>query len=323
VYLARGLGVQQMLVVVNKMDSVHWSQEAYQRVTQILEPFLEKVGFTTATTTTTKGRPNLRFIPVSGLTGTNVYDKAAAAKQNSKDQQYDTSWYQGPTLMQALDEFESPLTNVNTLQQLEKPLRIILTDVVGEQGKGVAVRGKVVQGFVKTGESLVVLPLGDATIIQKLSSLQPSSESERNKYAVAGEVVDCILANIDCMRVATGNVVTRPHERPSLACKCLAMVWILDGLAIPIIRGAQAIFHMHHLDIPCHMSMLVKTLKKDGSVAKERPRALTANTQAIVELTLVVPIVMEAFSDCKAMGRFVLRRGGESIAVGRIEQVLH
>ena len=313
VYLARGLGVLQMLVVVNKMDMVGWSQEAFERVVQTLTPFLKQVGFS---------GPQVRFLPVSGLTGTNVYSRKKTAAAAAADNDDASLWcHQGPTLMQALDEFVVPAASTAT-SVWQRPFRMVLTDVVGEQGKGVAVRAKLLQGWIKAGDALVVLPLGDATSIQKLTSLQPSIDLERTKYAVAGEVIDCVLQNVDVMRVATGNVVTRPQERPPMAAKCRAMVWILDGLSIPIIRGAQALFHMHQMDIPCHMSVLIKTLKKDGSVLKDRPRALTANTQAIVELTLSVPISMEAFADCRGMGRFVLRRSGQSIAVGRIEEVL-
>ena len=83
------------------------------------------------------------------------------------------------------------------------------------------------------------------------------------------------------------------------------------------------IFHMHHLDVPCHVSALIRTLKPDGvTTLKERPRALTKNCTAIVELQLAVPICMEAFTDCRALGRFVLRRNGESIAVGRVEATI-
>jgi elongation factor 1 alpha-like protein len=308
VYLARGLGVTQMLVVVNKMDVLAWSQDAFETVVQQLTPFLTQIGF--------GGSDSLRFLPVSGLTGTNIVQAASRQTDNGLD----TSWYKGPTLLQALDEFDAPTTLLS--KQLEKPLRIVVTDVIGEQGKGIAVRGKVAQGWVQNGDSLLVLPVAESTTIQKISSLHTCVDPERRKYAAAGEMIDFQIQNIDIMRVATGNILVRPNERPPLAKQCRAKVWILEGLTIPIIRGAQAIFHMHHLDIPCHMSALCRTLKKDGSTLKDRPRALTSNTQAVVELTLNVPIVMEAFADCRAMGRFVLRRSGQSIAVGRIEAVL-
>ena len=149
-----------------------------------------------------------------------------------------------------------------------------------------------------------------------------NNAAERENYAVAGELVDVVLTGLDPSRISTGNILARPGQQPPLTTRCRAKIFVLEGLTIPIIRGAQAILHMHYLDVPCYLSALVHTLKPNGTtVLKERPRVLTAKTQAVVEITLHYPICMEAFADCRALGRFVLRRSGASIAVGRVEQV--
>jgi elongation factor 1 alpha-like protein len=96
----------------------------------------------------------------------------------------------------------------------------------------------------------------------------------------------------------------------------------MDPLAVPIIRGAQVLFHMHSLDVPAVLTKLVAITNRDGSIKKERPRALTAGSSAVVELTLSDKIVLEPFSQCRALGRFVLRRGGDTIAVGVIDELL-
>jgi elongation factor 1 alpha-like protein len=311
VYLARGLGVNQILVVLNKMDVVGWDNEAaYRSMEQLLTDFLtKKVGYPAE---------RVRCIPVSGLTGTNIFP-------GRNDDDADTAqlrlWYKGPTLLEALDSFEPPVQQQQKL--LEKPLRIVVADVLESSG-GVGLRAKVVSGFVKQGETLVVLPVGDEAVITKLNSLHLRHQlPERRQYCVAGEMLDCAVTGIDAQRLSTGSILARPGNRPPLAFKCRAKVFILDGLQVPLIRGAQMIFHMHHLDIPCHLAVLIRTLKPDGTTPlKERPRALTKSCTAIVELQLAVPVCMEAFTDCRALGRFVLRRGGDSIAVGRIEQVL-
>jgi len=334
-FLARGLGVLQVLVVVNKMDLVGWNQHKYEEIRDSATRFLtQTVGY---------GVNAVRCIPVSGLAGTNIVEAsssspASTSKKNQKengdgaetDGELLRKWYDGPTLIDAIDSFFENQNLKSTTALLQKPLRIILTDVVGEQGKnGVGVRAKVLQGFVKNGEQLVVQPLADETTIQKLSSLHSGADAltdlndERRLYAGAGELFDCVLTNIDVSRVLVGNTLSRPGSVPALAMKCRAKIWILEGLTIPIIRGASCVFYMHHLNVPCHLSQLIATLQKDGkTVAKKRPRALTSNTQAVVELTLSYSIVMESFDDCRSLGRFVLRRGGDSIAVGRIEQVL-
>jgi elongation factor 1 alpha-like protein len=332
-YLCRGLGVQQILCVVNKMDLCGWSQRVYDDICGKLSSFLMgQAGY---------AANMIRFVPCAGLTGVNLVH-VVPDKSKEEDAALLTAWYKGPTVWQALDGFDCNTLHTQTQQQreqrLSKPLRILLQDVTGEQGKGVSVRAKVAQGWIQQGESVTVLPVGDVAVISKLTSLQNSGNSgsgsgnynnnnnknvaDRQKYAVAGEMVDLVVTGVDIVRLSAGSLLARAGSLPVLASQCRAKVWILEGLTIPIIRGASCIFHMHQLDVPCHLTHLVRTLQKDGSPGKERPRALTANTQAVIEIKLMSPIAMEAFSDCRALGRFVLRRGGDSIGVGRIEKVL-
>jgi len=321
-FLAKGLGVNQILVVFNKMDLIGWDNQA-----QYDALHAEMLNFLTRQVHYPEKK--VRFVPVSGLTGTNIFPSSGSDDDDEETRKL-RSWYKGPTLKEALDAFDPPVQQQSKL--LEKPLRIVVSDVLESSGAGVALRAKVVTGWAKQGEAMVVLPVGDETVLTKLSSLHTnmtgspivsSSSDERRQYCVAGELIDCTVTGIDAQRISTGSILARPHFRPPLADRCRAKIFILDGIGIPLIRGAQAIFHMHHLDIPCHLAILVRTLKPDGtSVLKERPRALTKSCTAIVELQLAVPVCMEAFSDCRALARFVLRRSGDSIAVGRIEEVL-
>lgn len=193
------------------------------------------------------------------------------------------------------------------------------------EGKGVIVRGRVVQGFLQVGERLVVLPIGDTTTVNKLEHLQPPSDNaakERLTVAMAGDTVELVLSGIDLVRISVGNILVNPDAKVSISKKITkARVLVMDQLAVPIIRGAQVLFHMHSLDVPAVLTKLLAVTKRDGSIKKERPRALTGGASAIVEMTLKDKIVMEPFSQCRALGRFVLRRGGDTIAVGVIEEV--
>jgi elongation factor 1 alpha-like protein len=71
----------------------------------------------------------------------------------------------------------------------------------------------------------------------------------------------------------------------------------MDDLIVPIIRGAQVLLRMHSLDVPAAVTKLVATLQPDGSVKKERPRALTSGMSAVVELKLGSKVLMESFQD--------------------------
>lgn len=332
-FLARGLGVIQILVVINKMDLINWSQDKYNAIQNAAMNFLiQTVGYPSAA---------VRCVPVSGITGANVHARSTAGEGDGADDDDEASlmsWYKGPTLVDAIDNFfagggggKGGGGGANAKANLlNMHLRLVLTDVVGESGKAnrTSVRAKIMQGWLKSGEQLTMLPLGDSTTIQKLSSLHGGGDSgspDNNiMYAGAGEMIDMVLGGVDTSRVLVGNTLCRPNSRPPTANKCRARIWVMEGL-VPIIRGSHAIFHIHHLNIPCHVTKLLHTINpKDssGGILKKNPRAIGASTQAVVEITLNNSCVMESFDDCRALGRFVLRRGGDSIAIGRIEQVL-
>jgi elongation factor 1 alpha-like protein len=197
------------------------------------------------------------------------------------------------------------------------------------EGKGVVARGRVMQGFLEAGERLIVLPIGDVVTVSKLEHLQPPSTDDNNKntikrlaLAMAGDTVDLVLNGIDLVRLSVGNILSNPNAVPTLSKRAKAKVFVLDSVTVPIIRGAQVLLHMQSLDVPAVVSKLVAITKRDGSIEKERPRAITRSVSAIVELTLSDRIVMEPFMQCRALGRFVLRRAGDTIAVGAINEVL-
>jgi elongation factor 1 alpha-like protein len=183
-----------------------------------------------------------------------------------------------------------------------------------------------VQGFVEVGDRMVVLPVGDVVTVSKLEHLQaPSDDTDdpkRLQVGVAGDTVELVFTDIDIMRLSVGSILSLPNARPPLTKKANARIIVMDKLAVPIIRGAQVIFHMHSLDVPCVMTKLVCTMNGDGTVIKQHPRAVTSGANAMVELTLSDRIVIESYAECRALGRFVLRRGGDTIAIGIIDKTL-
>lgn len=98
---------------------------------------------------------------------------------------------------------------------------------------------------------------------------------------------------------------------------------VMEHLAVPIIRGSQVLLHMHSIDVPAVLNKLISSEKRgQDSTPRLNPRVLTGGVTATVEITLSERLVIEASNDCKALGRFVLRRGGDTIAVGLIDKVL-
>jgi elongation factor 1 alpha-like protein len=288
-------------VAVNKLDAVDWNEHRFNEIQAKIEPFLLQSGF---------AAKRIRFVPISGLTGANVKSKESA------DKLYD--WYRGSTLIDAMDNFIPAQRNV------DKPLRIVVNDVYTEGNKGVTVRCRVVQGVVQIGEKIVVLPIGDEATVSKIEHGTAATEN-RYKYAMSGDTTEIVLLGIDIARLATGNIMSHPHWelRPPLKRKVKARIMVMDQLSVPIIRGAQVLLHMHSIDVPTVLSKLLSSVHpKQKNSQRDKPRVLAAGVSATVEMTFANKISVETYNDCRALGRFVLRRGGETVAIGIVESIL-
>jgi elongation factor 1 alpha-like protein len=146
---------------------------------------------------------------------------------------------------------------------------------------------------------------------------------ELQNCSLAGDTVECALSGIDAARVSPGCVICHPQQsvRPRIQRKFEARVMVMEHLAVPIIRGSQVLFHMHSIDVPAVLNRLMTSKKRGEANARSNPRVLTGGVEATVEITLSERLVLEEYSECKSLGRFVLRRGGDTIAVGLIEKV--
>lgn len=136
-WLVRSLGVKEIIVGINKMDMVYWNQDRYDDIVDALKPFLASAGFAAAKTV---------FLPLAAMEGTNI------AEPNLPPE---ADWYQGPTLIAALDKVEVPE------RPYAAPLRIPLSNVFKGQtaiASGVAVQGRLASGIVQVGDAVRAMP---------------------------------------------------------------------------------------------------------------------------------------------------------------------
>ena len=138
VHLAKSLGIQQLVVIVNKMDepSVKWSQKRYDEIKAGVEPFLLQTGF---------AKTDVHWVPISGLAGDNIKDRVDSGV---------CPWYTGPSLVELVDSL--PLQP----RDPAGPLRIPVLDKMKEENVR-TIFGKVEQGTIKLGDMCVVAPVSN------------------------------------------------------------------------------------------------------------------------------------------------------------------
>lgn len=294
VVLVRALGVQTLIVAVNKMENVDWSKERYDHMSKELGHFFKSVGFNTS---------DVVFIPVSGLEGDNLLEKS----NNPSLKQ----WYNGNSLVDVIDSLEPPK------RAYDRPFRIIVTDVFKHPQLGLSVAGKVDSGFVVVGTPIVIMPEGTTALIKSITTVDDKGVD----YSVAGEQCILMLGGTDQSKVHNGNVICEPHSKVRTTLKFRARVLVFN-IEIPITKGFPIDLHYQTVSEPAVISRLISTHSKStGQVIKSKPRCLTKNQVALIEVKCQRAICLELFKDSKSLGRVTCRYGGDTIAAGMVIEI--
>ncbi|XP_018325494.1 HBS1-like protein [Agrilus planipennis] len=292
--LVRSLGVSQLAVAINKLDTVNWSKERFDEIIQKLKVFLKQAGFKDN---------DVAFVPCSGLTGQNL-----VVKPTQKEL---IEWYQGPTLIEVIDNFrvsERPIL---------KPLRFSVNDVFKGTGSGFCVSGKVETGSLSVGDKVLICPSREVASVKGLLT-----DDSPKQVVYAGDQAQVTLSGIEMQNVSVGNIICDPQNPVHVTTKFQARV-VIFNIAVPITKGYSVVLHHQSLVEPVIVSKLIAQLNKStGEVIKKHPRCLTKNTSALIEIQVSRPIGVELYSDCKELGRIMLRVGGATIAAGLITKIL-
>nr|KAG5709607.1 hypothetical protein BaRGS_001657 [Batillaria attramentaria] len=291
--LARSLGVTQIIVAVNKMDTVDWDQARYEEILKKLRQFLKQVGFKDA---------DLSFVPCSGLEGHNLVHPPKEPRL--------TAWYDGPTLVQKIDQFKNPDRPV------DKPFRLNVSDVFKGATGGFSIAGRISAGYIRPGDKVLVLPAGNLAGVKSVTVDDMASQ-----LAFAGDHVTMTLTGIDISSVNVGFVLCDPTSPTKCAMRIRAKI-VIFNLEVPITRGFPVVFHYQCINEPAVIKRLVASLNKStGEVIKNKPKCLTKNSSAVVEIAFERTVCVELYSEYKDLGRFMLRQGGHTIAAGLVEEV--
>ncbi|KAG0330240.1 HBS1-like protein [Dissophora globulifera] len=314
--LARSLGVQQLVVAVNKMDAVGWSEARFEEIVQKLEQFLVKDA--------SFKKSNLIFVPCSGFTGENLVKRStvghicngsavsdAPVSDSVASVVENFAWYKGPTLLEMIDKLDAPIRAV------EKPFRMSVTDVFKGTG-GISTAGKLEAGHVQVGEAIMVMPGSEMAVVKTMEV-----NDEPTRWAAAGDSVLLTLSGIDILQVSNGSVLCARDAPIPVTTHFAAQIVVFD-VKIPITVGYPIIMHHQSHNEPGTISKLLATIDKvTGEVVKKNPRHLGKNTTAMVEIKLSGrAIPLETYKDSKELGRVMLRKGGETVAAGIVTKIL-
>jgi len=291
--LAFTLGVKQMIVVINKMDSpsVNWSEKRYEEIKKEVGGYLKKVGY---------NPKNVPFVPISGWHGDNMIENSP-----------NLGWWKGGTLLEALDAIKPPKRPV------DKPLRLPLQDVYKIGGIGTVPVGRVETGILKPGMVVTFAPVGVTTEVKSVEM-----HHEALQEAGPGDNVGFNVKNVSVKDIRRGNVCgDSKNDPPMEAADFTAQVIVLNHPG-QIGAGYTPVLDCHTAHIACKFSeLLEKVDRRSGKTLEEEPKFIKSGDAAIVRLVPSKPMCVETFSEYPPLGRFAVRDMRQTVAVGVIKGV--
>jgi len=302
--LAKTLGVNQLIVAVNKMDdpSVLWNKERYDEIEKKLLPYLKQCGY---------NPKDIIWIPMAGLSGQNVKEHVSDPKANVHDPR--GHWYPAdkPTLMQIFDTLSPPERNP------KDPLRVTILD--GYKDQGVVAMGKVESGTVTAGQTALIMPNKN-----KVKILAVGIEETDYLFAKPGENVQLKVSGVEEEAVCKGFVLCDIDFPVPVVTEFKATVSVVELLEHrPLLTaGYNCVLHLHTACEECQVIKLLETTDRVTRKKKANPQFVKSNSMVVCVLQLTTAICMEVFAVRPQLGRFTLRDEGKTIAVGRVEEIL-
>lgn len=283
--LVRSMGVQRLIIAVNKLDTVFWSEDRFTEIQQQISSFLTTAGFLAK---------NLAFVPCSGLNGDNIARKST---------ENDAAWYKGLTLVEELDNSEP------VARALTKPLRLTINDIFrGGVQNPLSISGRIEAGSLQTGDALIVQPASQKCFVKSLEI-----DNEGADWAVAGQNVTIHLSGIEEQYLKIGDVICSPSSPiqnvKTFTGKVLAFEF-LTPMVVEVHRG-----RLHAAGkITGILGVLDKSSGKvEGGKKPKKVRIVKPGMVCRISVELEMSVPLEAGA------RVVLRADGVTVSAGLVE----
>jgi len=289
--LAFTLGVKQMVVALNKMDSCDYSEARYNDIKEEVSAYLKKVGYKPA---------KISFVPISGWVGDNMLEKSE-----------NMPWYKGPTLLDALDNVNAPK------RPTDKPLRLPLQDVYKIGGIGTVPVGRVETGIIKPGMQCCFAPSG---LVSEVKSVEMHHESL--KEATPGDNVGFNCKNVSVKEIKRGYVASNNSDDPAKGAESFTAQVIIMSHPGQIQNGYCPVLDCHTAHIATKFQNIDEKIdRRTGKAMETNPKFVKNGDACIVTLVPTKPMVVEEFASYPPLGRFAVRDMRQTVAVGVIKTV--
>lgn len=301
--LAYTLGVKQLIVAINKMDSVKWDKNRYDEIVKECSNFVKKVGF---------NPKSVPFVPISGWNGDNMIEASSNCPwYKGWEKETKAGKSSGKTLLEAIDAIEPPS------RPTDKPLRLPLQDVYKIGGIGTVPVGRVETGIIKAGMVVTFAPAGVTTEVKSVEM-----HHEQLTEGVPGDNVGFNVKNVSVKEIRRGNVCGDSKNDAPKGCDSFSAQVIVLNHPGQISSGYSPVLDCHTAHIACKFDTLIEKIdRRTGKKLEDNPKFIKSGDAAIVKMVPSKPMCVEAFTDYPPLGRFAVRDMRQTVAVGVIKSV--
>ncbi len=286
-WLAKEMGIDRLVVAVNKMDTVDYDKEIFYIISSDIKDMLESMGYVTE---------NVQIVPVSAMEGDNVLKKSERME-----------WYDGPTLVEALDNF-----TIEPKNYADSPLRIPVQDSYEVGGERVIV-GRVELGKVEVGDEVVVSPSGERGTVESIQMW-----NKEKVRAVAGENIGIKVIGIS--EIKRGYVFSSGKDVPNVSKEFSAEIFILEDDG-EVVEGRDYIIRCGTANVQCKAEKIINKMDpRSGKVSGGKVKVLSMDDAGTVKFVATEPFVIEKQTETPQLGRILIRDSGVTIAVGVVKE---
>ena len=286
-FLARVLGVKQLIVHVNKMDisGVSWDEDKYKKTCTEVSDLLKMAGY---------NPEDVPMIPASSLEGDNVFNKSDK-----------TPWYSGPTLFEAIDAIEMPP------KPTDKPLRLPIQVVYKISGIGTVPVGKIETGILHSGKTVVFNPSQKSAEVKSIEmhhTMVPKAEP--------GDNVGFNVRGLSATDIRRGDVAGYSESEPTFVRHDETFVGQIQLMDIPkaVSVGYTPVFHAHTAQVAVRFQELLEKTNKSGKEAN--PSFIKTGDAALIRFQPTKPMAIEQMDVFPELSRFAIRDMGKTVAAG-------
>jgi sulfate adenylyltransferase subunit 1 len=278
------LGIQQIVLAINKMDMVDYDQEVYNKIVTDYKALAEKVGL-----------KNVHYIPVSALKGDNIVNSSI-----------NMPWYKGESLLRFLETVE--LTVDDSTEHARFPVQWVVRPQTDELHDYRGYAGRVSSGSFKVNDKVTVLPSGFTSTITKLEVFDKEPEE-----AIAGMSITMHLK--DEIDISRGDILVNSSYQPKVSQLIEADLCWMDTRALDT---SHTYFIQHNSKVT--RCKIQETLYKVNinTLEKEQSEEFKLNDIGRIIIKTADPLAFDAYEDNKANGGAIIIDSRTNVTVGAV-----